>query len=415
MRIVLLSDRIPPENRGGAGRVAWALARGLRDAGHEVHVIAATPGAPFEQVREGIATYHLHSRYPARLRAYLSLVNPQTAGALRRLYERLGPDMVNAHNVHNDLSYYSLTLAHRMGIAAVFNAHDLMPVAYGRLRHFVDPARCGVDSPDDYRLPPLYNLREMRLRYNPLRNRAIRYILTNHASARIAVSQAHRAALEANGLPPFRVIYNGLDPQTLASPDTVERLRAGLNLAGRRVILFAGRLTRDKGSLQLLQALNLVAARVPDVTLLVLSDRDFRGEGVDHPEFADVLATHVRLGGWMDGEELTAAFHLADVVAAPSVVMDCFPTVNLEAMAARKPLVATCYGGSPEAVIDGETGFIVNPFDTAAFAERLARLLLDSDLRRRMGEAGYARLVEHFTLAEQVRRMTEVYQEAQRA
>jgi glycosyltransferase involved in cell wall biosynthesis len=75
-------------------------------------------------------------------------------------------------------------------------------------------------------------------------------------------------------------------------------------------------------------------------------------------------------------------------------------------------VVATCYGGSREAVSDGETGFIVNPFDTAAFSDRLARLLTDAGLARRMGDAGRARLLAGFTPARQVRDMEAVYADA---
>src|SRR5688572_5675559 len=159
MRILILNDRIPPENRGGAGEVVWRLAGSLQQAGHEVHLAAATPDKPFEAIRDGIPTYHLHSRYPDRFRAWLSLYNPQTAGALRQLYERIQPDVINAHNVHSDLSYYSLTLAHRLKIPAVFTSHDVMPFAYFKMSYIINPAVAGVNSTHDYRLPPLYNLK----------------------------------------------------------------------------------------------------------------------------------------------------------------------------------------------------------------------------------------------------------------
>lgn len=405
MRLLLLSDRIPPENRGGAGKVAWNLALGLRAAGHDVHVIAATLGASFHDTRDGIPTHHLHSHYPERWRGWLALYNPQTVGQVRRLIEQIRPDVVNAHNIHAELSYACLTVAHRLGIPTVFNSHDVMPFAYARLRHFIDPARAGVASPAAYRLPPLYNLRQMRFRYNPFRNLAIRYILSHHADARISVSEAHRQTLEANGLPPFQVVYNGIDPHALdVSSEIIDGLRARLGLAGRRVILFAGRLTRDKGSRQLLQALRRVVVSVPDALLLVLSSVAF-----NEPEFSDLAERHMRIGGWLDGAELAAAYHLADVVTVPSIIMDSFPTVNLEAMTVSKPVIATCYGGSPEAVQDGETGYIINPFDTAAFAERLERLLTDADLRLRMGSAGHTRLLEQFTLAGQVNTMVQIY------
>lgn len=413
MRILLLSDRIPPENRGGAGKVAWMLAGGLREAGHEVHIVAATPGAPFEETREGIPTYHLHSQYRQRFIAYYALYNPQTIPHLRRLYAQIQPDVVNAHNVHIDLSYASLSVAQRMGIPTVFNAHDVMPFAYNRLRHFVDPARGPVQSPAEYRLPPFYNLREMRFRYNPLRNLIIRAILTRHADQRVAVSEAHRQALEANGLPPFQVVYNGVDPQRFdAAPQVREALRARLGLHGRRVILFAGRLSVDKGSIQLLRALKRLVERVPEALLLTLSALDPVKQGIQWPEFQHLNADHIRAGGWLEGEALAAAYHLADVVALPSIVLDSFPVVNLEAMAAGKPVIATCYGGSPEVVLDGETGYIINPFDTEDFAAKLERLLRDDALRARLGAAGRQRLSAHFTLDRQVQRMQMVYEQA---
>ena len=64
----------------------------------------------------------------------------------------------------------------------------------------------------------------------------------------------------------------------------------------------------------------------------------------------------------------------------------------------RKPVVATVFGGSPEVIDDGRTGLVANPFELDAFAERIAELLADADLRRAMGEAGHRRLMEHFTI-----------------
>ena len=406
MRILLLNDRIPPESPGGAGQVVWRLAQGLRDAGHEVHLIAATEGEPFNEVRDGIPTYHLHSRYRPRFHAYYSLFNPQTLKHVRRLYEQIAPDVVNGHNIHAHLSYYTFTIAHRMGLPTVFNSHDVMPFAYNRLRHFVNPARCGVNSPEDYRLPRFYNLKQMRFRYNPLRNIIIRYILRHHVGVRVSVSVAHRQTLEANGLPPFQVVHNGIDVGRFqARAETVQALRARLGLVGRKVVMLAGRLSRDKGDRQLLAAMKQVIAVVPNALLLILSAREPNlGAEFEH------LRDYVRSGGWLSGEELIAAFHAVDVVTSPSIIMDSFPTVNLEAMAAHKPVVATCYGGSSEAVVNGETGYIINPFDTEQFANRLIRLLTDDALRARMGQAGYERVQERFSLAKQVKQMVEIYE-----
>ncbi|MEO8606890.1 MAG: glycosyltransferase family 4 protein [Chloroflexota bacterium] len=413
MRILILADRIPPENVGGAEKIAWSLACGLRDNGHDVHVIAATFEPSFEEVRDGIPTYHLHAQYRMRFQPYRMIYNPQTAGDLKRLYAQIRPDVVNAHNIHNGLSYYSLTLAHGMGIPAVFSSHDVMPFAYNRLTYFVDPAQCGVQSPAQYRLPPFFNLRQMRFRYNPARNLALRHILTHHVKRRTCVSEAHREALEANDLPPFQVVHNGIEAAHFQSTsDAVERLRAKLGVQGRKIILFGGRLTADKGSYQLLAAFKTLVEHVPEALLLVLSRAGLDEQGLNTPEFRHLRENHVRSGGWLSGDELAAAYGLADVVTVPSICLDCFPTINLEAMAAGKAVVATCYGGSPESVVNGETGYIVNPFDSAALAGSLERLLRDDELRATMGTAGQQRIAEHFTLAHQVSAMEHIYRDS---
>ncbi len=413
MRVLLLSDSIPPEGKGGAEMVVWRLARGLTGAGHETHVVAATAGEPFEEVRDGIPTYHIRAGYPERFRAWLSLRNPQTGGALRELLRRLQPDVVNAHNIHFLLSYHALRLAREAGCAVVFSAHDALPFAYGKLTHFVRSDFNQMRLPADYRLPRGHNLRQNRFRYNPFRNAAIRRYLSGDAQARTAPSRALAEAWEANELPPAEVVHNGIDPADWVSPGeaNVAALRSRLGLDGARVMLFVGRLTREKGVLEVLRVLDRLRTQLPDLRLLVLTARDVDAQ--IPPAFAH-LRPLICGGGWLSGAELRAAYHLADVVATPSIYLDPFPTVNLEAMAAGVPVVATCFGGSSELVLDGETGYVVNPFDTAAFADRLLRLLRDEALRRELGVGGRRRIAEKFSLERQVTRMLDVYERAAR-
>jgi glycosyltransferase involved in cell wall biosynthesis len=84
------------------------------------------------------------------------------------------------------------------------------------------------------------------------------------------------------------------------------------------------------------------------------------------------------------------------------------PNVVLEALAARIPVVATAVGGTPEVVADGVNGYLVPPGDAAALARRILALLADDQLRRRMGQQGFARVQRDFTFAaqaEQYRRL----------
>lgn len=412
MRILLLNDRIPPENRGGAGAVVWRLAQELKRQSHDVHVIAATDKDSFEEIRDDIPTYHIHVSYSERLRAYFSLYNLQVNSALKELYKRIQPDAINAHNIHQYLTYNTLSIAHKMNIPAIFSSHDVMPFAYHKMSHFIKPDVCGVTSPDDYRLPPFYNFKQMRWRYNPFRNLTIKRILTTHARIRTAPSQELCHAHHANDLPDFICVHNGIDVnQFTASQETIDALRTRLKLEGRKVILFAGRLTGAKGTKPLLDTLQFVAKDVPEACLLVLSSVSI-DEQIQDEQYANLKENHIVSGGWLSGEDLAGAFHLSDVLVVPSLIFDTFPTVNLEAMASKSVVLATCSGGSREAVLDGETGYIINPYDTDDFARKLSTLLSDDTLRESMAEKAYQRVRSRFTIEHQAKTMLALYQKA---
>lgn len=411
MHIVILSDTLPPDSPGGAGKIAWQLGQGLIAAGHRVTFVTSTRGPSALEDRQGIPVHAIHSNYAERWVAWFGLLNPQTVVPLTRLFRKLRPDVVNAHNIHQHLSYHSLVLARRVRAATVFTAHDVMPFAYAKLTRFIDPNRPDQCDGWDYRLPFGYNIRQMRLRWNPARNLSIRHTMVYYMDARVAVSGALRDALQANRLPPFEVVHNGIDLDSVDIPEvSVQVLRQRYKLEGRRVIVFGGRLSRHKGDRQLFAALRKVKERVPDVALLVLARPSDYTERMlrDNPDLSDQIV----LGGWLEGGELMAAYRLADVVVSPSVSFDSFPTVNLEGMAAGAVPVTTCFGGGRELVQDGETGFVVNPYDIDSLADRLARLLTDDALRHRMAAAGRARIEAEFTLERQVHNMLAVYERA---
>ena len=178
-------------------------------------------------------------------------------------------------------------------------------------------------------------------------------------------------------------------------------------------MLHGGRLDRLKGSLELVRALEILRRQAPDVTLLMV------GEAL--PGFRDELtALASRLGlpdealvfaGWLSGDELAAAYELADVVASPSLCFESFGLVNLEAMGRGKPVVASFWGGPSDVVADGETGYLVNPLHVDVMAERLGRILSDPRRAAAMGAAGRRRAETLFGPASQLDLLEAVYQE----
>jgi glycosyltransferase involved in cell wall biosynthesis len=99
-----------------------------------------------------------------------------------------------------------------------------------------------------------------------------------------------------------------------------------------------------------------------------------------------------------------------DIFVLPSL-KEGFPYVILEAMAAGLPIVATCVGGVPEAVVEGKGGFLVEPGDAESLARKIAILVESGDLRRSMGEFNRARVREEFSIERMISQTRRVYDE----
>ncbi len=177
-------------------------------------------------------------------------------------------------------------------------------------------------------------------------------------------------------------------------------------------VLYVGGLSPQKGVHDLVAAFVEVARQVPDVELRVvgpvgiypleecfdLSDRElvrrmtplYRGDYLERLKamVPDDIAHRVVFTGRIGPTELLDHYLTASVLAFPSVWPEGFGLPPVEAMAAGVPVVATRIGALTETIIDGQTGFLVEPGDQAALADRLIRLLSDDDLRAKMGEAG---------------------------
>ena len=236
--------------------------------------MTSTRGPSALEDRQGIPVHAIHSNYAERWVAWFGLLNPQTIVPLTRLFRKLRPDVVNAHNIHQHLSYHSLVLARRVRAATVFTAHDVMPFAYAKLTRFIDPNRPDQCDGWDYRLPFGYNIRQMRLRWNPARNLSIRHTMVYYMDARVAVSGALRDALQANRRRRSR-IHSGIDLDSVDIRGERGCCASGIGWgAARDRVRRASQPQRDR---QLFAALRKV--KEPDVALLVLLARPITPSG----------------------------------------------------------------------------------------------------------------------------------------
>ncbi len=185
----------------------------------------------------------------------------------------------------------------------------------------------------------------------------------------------------------------GVDEETFHPGSGGAELRRGLGLADRPVVVCVSRLVPRKGQDTLIEAMPQILAAVPDAVLLIVGDGPYRG---DLEKLADArgVRSSVRFTGAVPWAELPAHFGAGDVFAMPcrtrrgGLDVEGLGIVYLEASATGLPVVAGDSGGAPDAVREGETGYVVPGRSPQVTAERIVRLLNDEGLRRRMGAAG---------------------------
>lgn len=215
----------------------------------------------------------------------------------------------------------------------------------------------------------------------------------------IAVSESVRQTHLRLGVPPDKVqtIHHGTDVRAFqATTRSRDSVRAEFGLGSEHVAVgIVGRVSPEKGHRDLFYALHRLAPDFPALRLVVI------GDGLDDVPLRALAATlglsdKIVFAGFRD--DVNNALAALDIVAVPSVWNEPCCAVVQQAMALGKPVVGTCVGGTPEMIVDGETGILVPPHDADALAQALARLASDAGLRANMGAAGKTRVGERFTL-----------------
>lgn len=407
MRILFLSDDFPPQSFGGAGISTYDLALGMKEAGHEVFVITTCrkESEAGEMEYHGLKISRLASAYSGKWRSYLSLYNPPIVKQVEVLLKKIKPEVVHINNVHFYLSYHCFKLAKRYAPVVVFTARDVMSFNFAKLdtKRYLENFEAHTTWLD--------HLKQAKKRWNPFRNLLIRKYL-DYADQIFAVSFALKKALEQNGIKNVEVMHSGADVgRWQAGPEKVAQFRSKYNLENKKVILFGGRLSRAKGGQPTLESIALLAKNFPYIRLLVVSRLD---------EFSNQIKEEaVRLGiedklifmGWIEREEIKEVYACADIVLVPSLCFDAFPRIVLEAMASGKPVIGTCYGGASEVIIDGVTGYIINPFAISKLAEKISDLLKNPQKAKEFGQAGRERIRTHFDLENKVKQFISYYQQ----
>jgi glycosyltransferase involved in cell wall biosynthesis len=280
---------------------------------------------------------------------------------------------------------------------AVFHAHQswLLSCKYGLFAAALARVPAVIATAQQFMEPPWG--RTVYLQQQLFEKCVDRYIAVSDSIAR-QLSQTFRVpALKV------QVIHNTI-PLAQFDGQSNQALKTTLSRGRERpIILTVARLDQQKGHVHLLDAIS----QVPDAIFVMAGDGPEKAALEARTHKLGIDDRVIFLGYRKDTPELLAS---CDLFVLPSVY-EGLPLSILEAMAAEKAVVATAVGGIPEAVLDGETGFLVPPRDPTALARAIQTVLSNPSLARRMGAAGKARVQRAFSSATMVQRITQTYEE----
>lgn len=411
MRILIPTDSFPPRC-GGSGWSTYELARGLRARGHDVTVVQPKPGTPAgarERTYDDLRVIDFGTAAPAvpfvrnyfkneRLYATLS-------DYLTDLIRRESVDIV--HGQHVMTCVPSVTAGERAGVPSVCTVRDYWPVCYWS--DLIHTAEGGGLCPGCAANTMTHCIRPRAGALWPLALPLIPYMRANLARKRsglaaadavIAVSSTIASDLRAR-IPELA----GTRVETIPNPVDITELRARAAAASRPhggpYALYLGKLAPNKGTIHLVDVAEQAALDWP----LVIA-----GDG---PERSALEARAARSNrpitftGWIDQDAATAWLAHASMLVFPSRGPESLSRVLIEASALGVPIAAMKTGGTPDIIINGETGLLSNsPSELAADVKQLRG---DPPLRARLGEAAQRHVASLFDAPAVVDRIERLY------
>lgn len=215
-------------------------------------------------------------------------------------------------------------------------------------------------------------------------------------------------AVKKKGFQKAITVYNGIDAEVFNPQVVSEDLRNELGFKKKDIVIGSiGVIEKDKGHGYLVEAIaRLKDQGIANVVCVMC------GTGPQEVEIKKLvlkkgLEKEIIFLGFRD--DIPRVLKTLDIFALMSLTIESFSMAAVEAMAMRVPVIATNIGGLPEVVDDGKTGLLIPPGDVDALCGSIKYLINNPDIRLKMGEKGRERVLEKFTIEENVRRTEEIF------
>ncbi|NQU44936.1 glycosyltransferase family 4 protein [bacterium] len=364
--------------------VVYEIQRLLEDHGHQV--------IPFIRGSAEIEAMFLGST-----RAFFAgIYNPGMRKRFGRLLDEEKPDLIHVHNVYPLISPAVLVECGRRGVPVFMTVHNYRLVCpNGLLLSHGDICERCVEGREYWCVLRNCERSLPRSLGYALRNavaRRFRFFLGN-VSVFGCLTEFQRDLLAGHGFPRERL---SVIPNMAEDRVDTSCLRQG------DYVGFAGRVSPEKGADVLIEAARLC----PEIPFRVAGDYG------PMPHLAEKAPGNVRLLGHVKRDDLDAFYGGCRMLVVPSLWHEAFGLCTVEAMLHAKPVIASRLGALPSIVDDGKTGFLVEPGNPVALAERIREVWSDPDLGSRLGLAGREKARVEYSPGRYYKRLMDAYDRA---
>lgn len=384
MKILMFSWEYPPLSYGGLARHVQDLSEALVSQGHQIFVITQGDGKlPREEVVSGVKIYRS---------------NPLQISAINFVEHILHLNFL--------LLEKAINIIDQLGDFDLIHGHDWLVFWVCRvLKHaLTKPLLYTIHATEFGRNQGIYN--EIQRYINDLE-----WYATFEAWRVIVCSNFMKQEVKnLFQLPDDKVleIANGVNEENYRA-DYSKAFRQNYASPDEQIILYVGRIVREKGIQVLIQSIPEILQRIPASKFVIAG----KGPYLDNLKAqADYLgiSNRVYFTGFISDEERNKLYRCADLAVFPSLY-EPFGIVALEAMATMTPVIVSAVGGLVEFVEDGENGLTVPPNDPPRLAQAILQLLNKQNTARRLANNGYRLVKEKYSWKQIARKTVKVYQE----
>ncbi len=384
MKILIATESYWP-NRDGGAVFERSLAHGLAEQGHTVRIIApSSTGKPGEETDGQTTIRRVRSfKLPKRIGTFGSRASIRPGSIVASELESFQPDLVH---IHNGFFIGRATMKHarRLKIAALATNHNMPQNTLDQLGLLGKFIPNGIER---------------------LWSREIAFL--NSASFVTSPTQTGLNMLLARGLSaPHRAISNGVDTNRFKPRLDTKELRHSLRLPKKPIVLYMGRVDKEKRMDVWLDSIPLVRKEID--AHFVIGGRGADVQNLKRRAVSLGVAPHITFAGGIEDDDLAAFYNLATVFAISSPA-ELQSIVTLEAMSCGVPIVACDAGALPELCISGRNGYLFLNGDPQTMAKSLIRILHNPGMGEKMGAESRKIIMQKHSVKEMPKNYLEVY------